>query len=95
MISDKTAEGMGCFRQERSETKQQYGGYLRAMLKPYLRCNSVSSPSVLRELEAKGVHTSKRANIVSPSEVAELHDGCFLIVFVVVGTENNALPVSH
>ena len=69
--------------------------YLRVMLKPCLRCNSVSSPSVLGELEAKGVHTSKRANIISPSKVAELHDGCFLIVFVVVVTADNVLPESH
>ena len=48
------------------------------------------SPSALGELDAKAVHTSKRANIVSPSEVAELHDGCFLIILVVVVTEDNA-----
>ena len=44
----------------------------------------MSSPSALGEIDGKRVHTSKRANIVSPSNVAELHDGCFLIVFVVV-----------
>ena len=48
------------------------------------------SLSVLGELDAKGVHTSIRANIVSPSEVAELHDGRFLFIFVVVVTEDNS-----
>ena len=83
------------FVRQRGETKQQYGGYLREMLKPCLRCNSVSSPSVLDELEAKGVHTSKRANIVSPSKVAELYEGCTIIVSVVIVTGDKALPENH
>ena len=60
------------------------------MLKPCMRRNSVSSPSALGELDAKKVHMSIKANIVSPSEVAELHDGRFLVIFVVVVTEDNA-----
>ena len=51
------------FPQARCETKQQYVGHLRTMLKPCLRPHSVLSPSVLGELEAKGVQTSKIANI--------------------------------
>ena len=64
------------------------------MLRPRLRHNSALSPSVLRDLEAKGVDTSKRANIVSPSEVAEVHNGCFPVISVIIATEDNALPRS-
>ena len=60
------------------------------MLKLSLRRHSVSSPSVLGELEAKGVNTSKITNIVSPLEVAELHGDRFLIVV----TWDNALSES-
>jgi hypothetical protein len=41
------------------------------MLEPRLRRNSVLSPSVLGELEANGVHTSKRASILPLRESRE------------------------
>ena len=83
------------FLHNRREIQQQHGMQLGVMLAPCLRRISVSSPSAFGEVEAKGVHTSKRANIISTSEVAELHDSRFLIVFVVVVTGDNALPESH